>query len=446
MSDVVILGAGLAGVSAGYHLKDKSHIILEREKEAGGLAKTVEQDGFVFDHTGHLLHLRDSYAKELCFNLLGDNVQEHKRNAWIYSQGVFTRYPFQANTWGLPDQVIRECVFGFLAAHDRGDKNASSKNFHYWVEQTFGTGFAEHFFYPYNTKLWCTNLKELTCDWLGNFVPRPSVEEVVRGSWDDQKTAFGYNSTFYYPKRGGIQSLVNGFMSTGQVNVSCSEIVLSVSLQERMVRTSYPHMINDARLRPFTHLVNTLPLPKLIEMITDCPAAYREMAQKLKWTTVLCMNFGIEGPDPSEGKHWLYFPEKKYPFYRAGFPKNFANATSPEGCYSIYVECAIPGDTPPHARRWDWVGVEKALREIGLWSGKKIVWHPIAIPTAYVIYDHNHKQIVKELLEYLESKGIYSIGRYGRWQYSFMEAAILEGRDVAEVIEGKRSSIGNYRA
>ena len=117
-SKIIILGAGITGLSTAYHLQQMidnqpqlpvDYKIFEKESAVGGLCRSIYQDGFTFDYTGHLLHLREDYAKKLIKKLLKKNYQTHKRNSWIYSKGVFTRYPFQANTYGLPIDVIRQC-------------------------------------------------------------------------------------------------------------------------------------------------------------------------------------------------------------------------------------------------------------------------------------------------------------------------------------------------
>lgn len=115
---ILILGAGLAGLSTAWHLQKKGIDcqIFERESEIGGLCRSKKIDGFTFDYCGHLLHFKHRYAFNLIKNLLGSNLIEHKRSAWIYSSGVYTPYPFQANLHGLPADIAKECLLGFIKA------------------------------------------------------------------------------------------------------------------------------------------------------------------------------------------------------------------------------------------------------------------------------------------------------------------------------------------
>lgn len=107
---ILIVGAGLAGLSAAYHLRGMPYKILEREREVGGLCRSYIKDGFTFDYTGHLLHFRQTAIKALVERLLPGRLQRHARKSYVYSHDTYTEYPFQVNTHGLPPEVVRECL------------------------------------------------------------------------------------------------------------------------------------------------------------------------------------------------------------------------------------------------------------------------------------------------------------------------------------------------
>lgn len=114
-ASAVILGAGPTGLSAAYHLGEKA-LLLEREHQVGGCCRSTQADGFTFDLAGHIMFSNDPYVHELYKMLLGDNVHWQEREAWIYSKGVHTRYPFQGSLYGLPPETIQECVMGAIEA------------------------------------------------------------------------------------------------------------------------------------------------------------------------------------------------------------------------------------------------------------------------------------------------------------------------------------------
>src|SRR3989338_6390622 len=130
--EIIILGAGLAGLSAAYHLKS-GYVLFEKENEIGGMARSINKDGYTFDYDGHLLHFRNEYAFNLVSELLNGNMAPHKRNSWIYSKGAFTRYPFQANFYGLPNSVVKDCLMGIIRARFLSVSPSNSNgNFENW--------------------------------------------------------------------------------------------------------------------------------------------------------------------------------------------------------------------------------------------------------------------------------------------------------------------------
>jgi protoporphyrinogen oxidase/glycosyltransferase involved in cell wall biosynthesis len=111
MEPVVVIGAGPTGLSAAYHLGDEA-VLIEQNDRVGGWCRSIEDKGFTFDFAGHIMFSADPYVHQLYQMLLGDNVHWQDREAWIYSKNVYTRYPFQGSLYGLPADVIKECIIG----------------------------------------------------------------------------------------------------------------------------------------------------------------------------------------------------------------------------------------------------------------------------------------------------------------------------------------------
>jgi protoporphyrinogen oxidase len=422
----LILGGGMSGLSCAYHSKSDYRLV-ERSDEPGGLSRSIKHEGFIFDHTGHLLHLRNPYTLKLIPELLGENLALHQRNAWIHSHGADTRYPFQANTHGLPARVVKECVHGFVEAQLRAlpEPKKKPESLRSWVLRTFGTGFAKHFFFPYNQKLWTVSPDVLSAEWVAPFVPRPSVEEILAGALTDQTKKFGYNASFYYPKEGGIQALAFAFARSLK-NVHLNTAAETIDLARKEVTLSNGDVVR------YEHLVTTLPLAKFLQIAKPLPPEIEKLKRQLRWSSVYNINLGIDRPQISD-KHWIYFPEKKYRFYRVGFPMNFADTMTPPGCSSMYVEIAYTPGRPPNDAEALRQSL-KGLRECGLLTARdKIVTTKVLhIPVAYVTYDKNRTPASQKILSFLETQNVHSIGRFGAWKYSYMEEAILDGKSTAE--------------
>ena len=108
MKEPLILGGGLAGLSAGYH---SNGTIFEEKSNVGGHTRSSYKNGFIFDEGIHVLHTKNEYVLNLVEEINAD-LDIRDRNAWIFSHGAMTRFPFQANTYGLPINIVKDCLLG----------------------------------------------------------------------------------------------------------------------------------------------------------------------------------------------------------------------------------------------------------------------------------------------------------------------------------------------
>jgi protoporphyrinogen oxidase len=424
---ILIIGAGLAGLSTAYHLSDRPCRVVEKEKEAGGLCRSYRMDGFTFDWTGHLLHFRQPAIRELVERLLAGQLEQHRRRSYIYSYRTYTEYPYQVNTHGLPPEVVRECLLGFIATLTAPPSTLrpEERSFKQWILESLGEGFAKHFMVPFNEKLWQVPLEELTSDWVSWLVPKPELKDVINGALGIKDKAFGYNPSFLYPRQGGIGALPNAFLASVKDIVYGSELMEVDTRRRRAV-------FRDGRAEQYETLVSTMPVPELVRRCTDLPAAIREAAAGLRCASVYNLNLGVAREQVSD-KHWIYFPEREYPFYRAGFPMNFSPALGRPGCSSLYVEVSHrPDDITPPAELIK--QVRAGLERAGIFrpDDEIVVADVKDIRYAYVLFDRHRARALPAILAELESRGIHSIGRYGRWEHTSMEDAIAQGKQLAD--------------
>jgi protoporphyrinogen oxidase len=434
--DTVIIGAGLAGLGCARYL-DGSAVILERESAVGGTARSFVRHGFSFDITGHWLHLRDPGIQELVRELFGDELVKVQRRAAIYSHGVLTPYPFQANTHGLPVEVVAECVLGYFAAREqlaRGDAPAP-RTFEDFIRQRMGNGIARHFMLPYNEKLWTVPPAEMDCTWCERFVPTPTPEEVVLGALQPGGAghALGYNATFSYPRTGGIGELATRLRRTLRAEVRLGSAVAAVDWQQRSVRLE-----NGSQLG-YRRLVSTMPLADLIARLVAPPDEVRTAAARLRATSVTYWDVGVAGANRNDDPHWIYYPEAEVPFYRAGSPSAALPQLAPAGHRSLYVEVSHRRGTAVPVSDND---VLVALRRVGLLRSNEepVVFERTTIDCAYVIMDQAYGAARTSLLAWLEAQGIFSVGRYGAWTYDSMEGALIQGRTAAGRLSGRTTS------
>jgi protoporphyrinogen oxidase len=434
---VVILGGGLTGISAAVHLR-APWVMFEKDARLGGHARTDERDGYRFDKTGHWLHLRDPAVKQLVADLLPGQMEAVTRKARIFSHGVLTRYPFQANLHGLPPEVIKECLVGVvearvaqarhtaLAERAGGAPDPGPANFEDYCQRHFGAGISKHFMIPYNERLWGVSPREITADWCSRFVPLPLIDQVIAGAVGAGPPELGYNVSFLYPKKGGIETFTRALqtrMTDGQVHTGASPD--EIDWRRRQV------VVGGDRIG-YRAVVATIPLPELLRRMPGLPPEIEEAAGRLRCTTLRYLNVATRSA-PSADWHWIYVPERRYPFYRVGIFTNAMASMAPAGGASLYVELADRAPVTDAAVR----DAMNGLTEAGAIRGPDdvVFAEPKEIQYAYVVFDHHYYASTKTIFRFLEAHDIYPRGRYGSWTYNAMEDCVLAGREVAATID-----------
>jgi len=428
MAKIVIIGAGLTGLSAAYHLEQQGfydYKLFEKENVIGGLCKSVYQDGFTFDFTGHLLHISDPYFQGLIKQIVGvENLNKIIRKSFIYSHEVYTPYPYQINLHGLPIEVITDCIQGFVTIAKSRKK---PKKYYQWVLQNFGTGFWKHFFFPYQRKLFDYDARKLSASWTSRFVPKTSLKQIIEGAIKPNNTSqVGYNASFFYPKQGGIFYWVNKLAKQLKNKIHTNFYVKTVDLKNKLI------IFENGDFERFDTLISTIPLDILLKSIKEKPhIQLKQAAKKLLCNSVVNFNLGVFKQDISD-KHWIYFPQKNVPFYRLGFYHNFSTAMAPKGCSCVYGEFSHVKKSKKFVSAKLKSSLKSAKDLLRISDTDILTEKIINIPHAYVIYDFWREKNIKSIHKRLHENKIHSIGRYGEWKYSSMQEAILDGKNMAD--------------
>ena len=420
----LILGGGLAGLSACFH---GNGTVYEKDNTFGGHARSHYEDNFIFDEGIHVLHTSNKYILSL-LEEIGVDLQVKSRDAWIHSNGVMTRYPFQANTYGLPKDIIKDCLLGFI---ENTHKKEDIDHYGDWVRYMFGDGIANHFMLPYSQKFWGVDADQLTTDWVNVRHPRPSTEEVISGAIGDQKKEFGINATFRYPRNGGFGYIGQALAEQceGRINLDMKATKIDV---ERKIVT-----FNETEEVSYDKILSTIPLPELVNIISNTPEEVLEASRKLKTNSIYVVNLGINRENITD-KSWIYFLEQDFCFVRVSFPFNFTHepdSVVPKGHSSISVEISYGNENPlPGDREQIIEKVKQDLTKVDiLRDDDEIIYlDTYDIKYGYVIFDKNRKPSVKRIHNYLESHDIVPCGRYGLWAYLWSDEAIMSGKKAAE--------------
>ena len=423
----IILGGGLAGLSACYH---GDGIIYEKTQKTGGHASSHEKSGFIFDEGIHVMHTKNEYILSLMEKLNVD-MEIRERNAWIMSHGVMTRYPFQANTFGLPINIVNDCVQGFIE-NDFVD-NEEIDSYEDWIYYMFGKGIAKHFMIPYCKKFWGLDARELTTEWVNVRHPRPSTDEVIKGSLREQTKGFGINAIYRYPKKGGYGYIGKCLTDKCEGRIEVGMEATSINVKKKEIEFNHNEVVS------YDNILSSLPLPELIKIIPDAPDEVRKAVSRLKTNSIFVVNIGVNRAKITD-KNWIYYLEKEFSFIRVSFPFNQSDNVAPHGTSSISAEIAYGhGNSLPTSKdkMEDYVVHELIEANVIEASDEIIYLDSIDIKYGYVIFDKERKPSIKIVHDYLKSVDIVPFGRYGMWAYLWSDEAMLSGKKVAEKYSNK---------
>jgi UDP-galactopyranose mutase len=455
----VVIGAGPTGLSAAYHLGEDS-VLIEQNRRVGGWCRSIESKGFTFDFAGHIMFSNDPYVHELYKMLLGDNVHWQDREAWIYSKNVYTRYPFQGSLYGLPNDVIKECIMGAIEAHNGtsavpaacdptvkdccadGILEASAplarhsgapRNFEEFIYKVWGRGIAKHFAIPYNRKLWAVPLSEMETSWLGGRVPMPNLEEMIEGALSPAPRPMGPNARFGYPLRGGFQRLMDGWLPHLKGEVRTGTRVEQVEPSRHRITLD-----SGAELR-YDQLVSTMPLPVLIRQIgSEAPREIREAAESLQHVSVRCVHIGVGRENLTE-KHWIYYPEDTV-FHRIFVQGNASPGCNPAGGFGLTCEITYSPHKPLPAEGDALIQrcIDDCVK-VGIFKADDPVLTAVQVdmPFAYVVYNHGRGKAVAKIREWLAAHDILLAGRYSEWEYYNSDHAFIAGKKAADEVASR---------
>ncbi len=417
--ETLIVGGGISGLATAAALgPDASVRVLEADAELGGYCKTVRRDGFVWDYSGHFFHFKHPEIEAwLRARMAQQRVLTVQRRSFIRFDGVEIDFPFQKNIHQLPQADFIDCLYGLWAATQEGARHEES-SFKQMLYARYGAGISQRFLIPYNEKLYATDLDLLDRDAMGRFVPHARLDDVIRNMKEPDNAS--YNASFTYPEGGAIEYVKALASATDGSKLSLSEPVTRIELSARVAHTpkgSYR----------FERLVSSAPFNVLLRLcgLPHDPAAF-------SWNQVLVFNLGFDRKGPT-APHWVYFPDKRTPFYRVGFYDNIFGSER----MSLYVELGYGRDATIDVEQARQAVLEGLKAEGVVKDHRLIAEHHVVMNPAYVHITRSSIKAVAEAKAALAKSGVYSIGRYGGWTYCSIEDNMVEARELVKSWTGK---------
>ncbi|MGA2324172.1 MAG: FAD-dependent oxidoreductase [Sedimentisphaerales bacterium] len=418
--ETLILGAGLTGLSVAYHLGYR-FLIVDANHKVGGTAGDIRYKKFCLDHGVHILYFRDAWTHQWITEELGVPLIKKERCSRVWLQERPVPFPVQFNLGVLPSPYRWKAGISAIIAAIRSNRDEEPSRMAQWSQMHFGKALTRDFFLPYNEKLWGVTFKSLRTEWMEGYTPAPSTHALIRGLFPRDNGHYGINSTFWYPKEGGIATIARAIAH------KIGPIQFDMHLKSLDLQRHTALFCNGTRIS-YRYLVSTIPLPEIIRCVQPTMDTLSEKAPLLRSTPTTIVHILLPRPNIGGGVHWLYVPDPSIPFYRITFPHNINSTNCPEGWSAITLE--FGGIVTDKAR------IERESKEtlikMGLMYhseyGAESLWNQLDY--GYVTYDDQWIATRNWILSFFRKHDVICLGRYGRWEYSNMESALLQGRDI----------------
>lgn len=393
---IIVIGTGITGLTTARYL-EQEFILLEKENYIGGLATQYRTNGFCFDFGGHYFHFKDNEE----IKTVVDKVcpfKKFNRKSKTFVSNRLVPFPLQFHLSYLPatlkNKIVKEIIGTDITPKD---------NLHDFLEINFGKTLFELFFKPFSSKYYKKDLRNIISNMDKGSIPPPDRELILGGAKGKKSLEAGYNPVFYYPKP-SIKHFIEKYRKAIEPDrIHLNEEVIEVDMDKKKVRTI-------VREYHYDKLVTSMPLKNLIKIIK--PGDRFPSYEEFHHISTMVVNVILKCR--RKRFHWVYLADKKIPFYRVGFYPIHPHTAS-------YLEKTVTADTFIDKERLH-DEIEFTLKTLKLIENKDeiIFFDARIIPISYILFTKNWYQTVPQILERLKEYGIYSIGRYGSWNYTSM--------------------------
>src|SRR5262245_6146644 len=427
MPNIVILGSGMGGFGAAYrfHAEGITPVMYDKNAYHGGHTASFQGGGFIFDQGPHISFTKDSRIQDLFADSVGQMYETMQLNANNYWRGYWPQHPAQLHLHGLPEDVIVKVISDF--AEQRQAPERPIRNYADWLLASFGQTFAELFPMQYTRKYHLTTADNMSTDWLGPRIYRPSLEEVLRGALSPSAPQVHYITHFRYPREGGFVSYLKQFVPLG--NLKFNHELVSINPRARQLTFS------NGILARYDALVSSVPLPDLVGMICGAPQDVLDASRRLACSTCVLVNVGVNREDLS-ASHITYIYDEDLCFTRLSFPHMLSARNVPPRTGSIQAEVYFSEKYKPMTGApKGWIEpVINDLRRCGLLreDDRVLFSNAMLLRYANVIFDLDRAAALKTVHGYLDDLGIAYCGRYGDWGYMWTDESFISGERAAE--------------
>jgi UDP-galactopyranose mutase len=414
--DTIVIGAGPAGLGAALALGD-SAVLLESRETVGGFCGSLNLDGAIFDLGGHSFTTPHPEIRRLVFDAL--EMEEQKREAWCWLDGEWVRYPFQQHFSDLADSGSRRaCKIGLESAGGWRE----TENFDDYLDHRFGPGITELFMRPYNRKLWGADLTRLDTDWVVERVAAPLGATETSTFNNGRRKALSKEAVIAYPAKGGFGEIFQALAR------SVSDLRLGYHVTRIDPRTSTLQTASG-ETASWRQLISTIPLPALLPLIPNVPAAVRHAVSSLEGLPITLVMLVLDGQHETLRQR-IYCPDENIVGHKIALNHNSSRWLRALPRHGIQVELS---DVSPfrssRSVRTLVNGVVAGLLRMALIPSRDHVRSAkvLRVPFGYPVQTHSRSKNVAIAQDWLGKHNIYTVGRFGEWAYINSDEALHRG-------------------
>ncbi len=441
--DALVLGGGPAGLTAGYMLA-KSGVaanVVEAQGQVGGLAQTVEIDGYRFDLGGHRFFTKSLEVETLWHELVGEDFLLRPRRSRIYWEGRLLEYPLEARDVIRQLGPVELLRAGLSYAWARATPNGAEPTFEDWVSNRFGRRLFRLFFKSYTEKVWGVPTTEIRAEWAAQRIKGVSfftaARSAIRGN--DRRKVRSLIQEFHYPRYGPGQmwEAMAGSIQGNGGRVNLNEPVERLEISGGRVQAVET---TGGRYEP-RHVISSLPLRTTVSIADPAaPAHVRAAAQGLRYRDFLTVALILDGEDLFPD-NWIYIHEPGVQVGRIQNYRSWSPSMVPDpnkACVGLEYFC-FEGDS-----LWtmsDEALVELATQELAalqLADPSKVErGHVVRVPKAYPMYDAEYAERVATIREWLDTiENLQQVGRNGLHRYNNSDHSMLTAIRAVENLWG----------
>lgn len=451
---IVIIGAGPAGLTAAWLLTrhDRRPLVLEKDTQVGGIARTVEYNGFRFDIGGHRFFTKVRAVQQLWRDMLGPELLQRPRLSRIFYGGKFFDYPLKPMNAlsGLGPFNALLVLFSYIWVRIRPIK--PEVTFEDWVTNRFGRRLYTIFFKTYTEKVWGIPCSQIGAQWAAQRIKGLSLVSAILNMLKPKKSSGSQIKTliheFEYPRLGpGMMwdAFHHHLVRSGGVLKFGAGVTRLEHAHGRIVSVEYQHDGTRERV-PVSAVIATLPLRELIHSLSPPPPPdIVAAADRLHYRDFLTVALIIDAPTLFPD-NWIYVHDSRVKLGRIQNFKNWSPAMVPDAsktCLGLEYFC-FEGDGLWTMSDDDLIRLgTREVTEIGLLNGAKVVDGTVVrMPKAYPVYDEGYETAVETVSRYLSGfSNLQVAGRNGLHKYNNQDHSMVTALLAAQNVLGAHHDV-----